>query len=153
MGVDHTGRCAPASWLTAALLTTIGCAPTAPTSAPVVRTEVSAEREADHDHVGRDIDRDPLLACRLSFEQTRAAMGGAAGRLDTGDFPPLEMAPEDVFMSDCLALPRMVQKCQVFHYFMEHALECRDARQVHAQQLQQEAEERMRQRLSSATFR
>ena len=53
------------------------------------------------------LEHDELLACRVAFEQTTGPMAGTPGHLDTGDFRPVQAPPEDVFMSDCLRLPRL----------------------------------------------
>lgn len=90
------------------------------------------------------LEREPELACKISYKQTAAAIGTRPPAVDTGGFPPLELATPDVFMKDCLKLPRMVQKCQVFQFIMHHHADCLEARGRYDAQLQAAAIERRR---------
>lgn len=90
------------------------------------------------------LEREPDLACKISYKQTAAAIGASPPAVDTGGFPPLKLATPDVFMKDCLMLPRMVQKCQVFQFIMHHHADCLEARGRYDAQLQAAAIERRR---------
>ena len=73
------------------------------------------------------VESEPALACEISYEQTKEAMK-TPPTIDAGPFPPFKMAPKDVYMADCLRMPRTVQKCTVFAYAFAHNAECERAR-------------------------
>lgn len=99
------------------------------------------------------LEGEPELACKISYKQTAAAIGTRPPAIDTGVFPPLELAAPDVFMKDCLKLPRMVQKCQVFQFTMHHHADCLEARGRYDAQLQAAAIERRRAAAETAIAR
>lgn len=82
------------------------------------------------------LEQDPELACRISYQQTAAALKSGPPRVVTGGFPPIALAPYDVFMSDCKKMPPMVQKCQVFQYMMHNRSDCIQARRKYDEQVQ-----------------
>jgi len=81
----------------------------------------------------------PLLACEISYIQTSAAMTNQSAQFDRASFPRLKMASYDVFINDCLNMPRQIQKCQVFEYIKTHYGDCREARKRHNAQLKMQA--------------
>ena len=74
------------------------------------------------------VEREPNLACEIGYEQTKEAMKNPPVGIDVGPLPPFELAPKDVYMADCLRMPRTVQKCVVFAYAMTKNAECERAR-------------------------
>lgn len=90
------------------------------------------------------IEQEPDLACQLSYQQTAAAFKSGPPKVDTGDFPPITLAPYNVFMRDCKKLPVMVQRCQVFQYTVHHYPECIEARHKYDARVQAAALERRR---------
>jgi hypothetical protein len=81
------------------------------------------------------VQNEAALACEIGYEQTKEAMKTPPA-IDAGGFPPFVMAPKDVYMADCLRLPRTVQKCVVFAYAFAHNAECEKARAEYGAELQ-----------------
>ena len=82
------------------------------------------------------LEQEPDLACRISYQQTAAAIKSRPPRVVAGGFPPIALAPYDVFMSDCKKKPPMVQKCQLSLYMMHNQSDCIQARRKYDEQVQ-----------------
>ena len=81
------------------------------------------------------VENEAALACEIGYEQTKEAMKTPPA-IDAGGFPPFVMAPKDVYMADCLRMPRTVQKCIVFDYAFAHNAECERARAEYGAEIQ-----------------
>lgn len=80
------------------------------------------------------LDSQPLLACQLSYQITADTVKQQAAnqQLPPG-VPKIELAEKSVFMRDCLALPRTLQKCLVDQYAFQHLNACQLARREYDQ--------------------
>lgn len=74
------------------------------------------------------LDAEPLLACQISYKITANAVSRQAQQAPIAGVPQIELAKQDVFMRDCLALPRKLQKCLVDEYAFQQLNACQQAR-------------------------
>lgn len=82
------------------------------------------------DTLERHLDNEPSLACQLSYETTAKAVNMQSVDQSLG-VPTIKLARHDVFMKDCLGLPRRVQKCLVDQYAFKHIESCQQARKAY----------------------
>lgn len=74
------------------------------------------------------LDNETTLACQFSYNTTAQAVKMQASSNQPQHLPHIELANYDIFMGDCLRLPRMVQKCLVDEYAFQHMKTCQHAR-------------------------
>lgn len=76
----------------------------------------------------RRLNADPELACRLSYRLMVKVLGHDSSPGSSESIPNIVLSPQHVYMKDCLALPRMVQKCLVDKYAYYRMEACQAAR-------------------------
>ncbi len=74
------------------------------------------------------LDADMTLACRVSYQMMVKVFAGQSQENKVEGFPEMKLAPSSVYMKDCMALPRMVQKCLVDRYALHSMAACQYAR-------------------------
>ncbi len=74
-------------------------------------------------------DGNPELACRISYRMMVKVLSNQSQQNRPEGFPEIELAQEEVYLKDCMALPRMVQKCLVDQYAYLRIHACQQARQ------------------------
>lgn len=79
--------------------------------------------------VEKRLDDNPVLACSMSYDLMVKVLGNQSQQNKPEGYPEILLAPQEVYMRDCLSMPRMVQKCLVDQYAFHHMDACQQARQ------------------------